>query len=212
MPKIALLHRIRLPRKAAGGTTGWIRLRNANAGICVRSDGRRNKRRNGRSVSHRAQGLLRPSQHDQAIALTIALHLCLPLTPQRSARLREKQSLLKQARELRPMPRSRLPRKTMGQQLAPQFNKARTREKPRTHFKSDPVKKRVRPHKLTSKRPELMTLKWHRRMQHLELWHTLHRLTPPLQCPTTTLRGLPVAASRPLTSSRRYSFSLSQSP
>ena len=42
---IASLHRIRLPRMPAGGTIDWIGLRNANAGICVRSEGRRNKRR-----------------------------------------------------------------------------------------------------------------------------------------------------------------------
>ena len=68
MPKIALLHRIRLRRKAAGGTTDWIGLRNANAGICVGSEGPRNKPRNARPISHWAQGLLHPSQHDQAIA------------------------------------------------------------------------------------------------------------------------------------------------
>ena len=132
---------------AAGGTTGWICLRNVNAGICVRSEGRRNQRPNGRPLSDWAQGLLHPSQHDQAIALTIALHLCLPLTPQRSAQLCKKQSLPKQARDRRPMSRSRFPRKTMRQHLAPQFNKAHTREKPRTHLKSDPVRKQVRRHR-----------------------------------------------------------------
>ena len=113
-----------------------------------------------------------------------------------------------QARDCRPVPRSRLPRKTMRQQ-SPRIH---GKERPPTHFKSDPFRKQVGRHKLTPKRPELMTLKSHRRMQHLELWHTLHRLTMPLQCQTTTLRGLSVAASRPPMSSHRYSFSLSQSP
>jgi hypothetical protein len=177
--------------------------------VFVRSEGRRNQRPNGRPLSHWAQGLLRPSQHDQAIALTIALHLCLPLTPQRSAQLCKERSLLKHARDRRPMSRSRPRLKTMRQLSV----LTHAKQKPRTHCESDPVRKQVRRHKLTPKRPERMTLKSHRRMQYLELWRTLHRLTtPPLRCPTTTLRGLPVAASRPLTSSRRYSFSLSQSP
>ena len=65
--------------------------------------------------SRRVQGLLDPSQHDQVMVLTIALHLCLPLTPHRSAQLCKKYPLLKQAPERRSVSRPRPPRKMMRQ-------------------------------------------------------------------------------------------------
>jgi hypothetical protein len=72
VPKIALLRRIRLRRMAAGGTTDWIGLLNANAGICARLGSRRNRRLKGRQqvpVGRCIQGPLHPSQHDQLIEL-----------------------------------------------------------------------------------------------------------------------------------------------
>jgi hypothetical protein len=176
VPKIAWLRRIRLPRMAAGGTTGWICLRNVNAGICVRSEGRRNQRRNGRqqlTVSPRAQGLLYSSQHDQVIALKIALHLCLPLTPHRSAQLCKQYPLIKQAREGRAMSRPRPLCKMIRQKSARQFNKAQTKERPPTHFQSDAFSKQAHRHKLTPKRTQLT---W---MRYPESRHTQYRLTTP---------------------------------
>ena len=84
-----------------------------------------------------------------------------------------------------------------------------TGRKGRRRIQELPVQETSASSQTDAERPELMTLKSHRRKQHLELWHTLHRPTMPLRCPTTTLRGLSEAASRPPMSSHRDSFSSS---
>jgi hypothetical protein len=94
------------------------------------------------------------------------------------------------------------PAQNDGSAISASIQQSAHEEKAADAFQERPVQE-----KSASSQTDAQPLKRHRRMQHLELWHTLHRLTPPLQCPTTTLRGLPVAASRPLTSSRRYSYS-----